>query len=82
MADIFSVAAKSAGGAATVVCRRRLPLPWCYLNELFAKTRKFRDFPRFSKFRAIKENSKGILIILGVVVSSEVLHLLLWFDNP
>ena len=37
---------------------------------------------RFSKFRPIKENSEGILMMLWVVVSSEVVHLLLWLDNP
>ena len=37
---------------------------------------------RFSKFCPIKENSEGILMMLWVMVSSEVVHLLLWFDNP
>jgi hypothetical protein len=82
MADIFSVAGKSSGGAATVVCRCQLPLPWCYLTKLLCKNPNFRDFLRFSKFRAIKQQSEGILMILWVVVSSEVVHLPPWFDNP
>src|SRR6188472_850804 len=82
MADIFSVAGKSAGDAATVVCRCQLPFLWCYLMKLLAKVRKFGDFLRFSKFRAIKQKSEGILMILWVVVPSEVGHLLLWIDNP
>jgi hypothetical protein len=82
MADIFSVAAKSAGGAATVVCRCQLPLLWCYPTKILAKVPTFGDFLRFSKFRSMKEKSEGILMILWVVVSSEVVHLLLWFDGP
>src|SRR5690349_13897808 len=82
MADIFGVAGKSAGGAATVVCRCQLPLLWCYPTKLLAKVPTFGDFLRFSKFRAIRQKSEGILMILWVVVSSEVVHLLLWFDDP
>src|SRR5689334_22622325 len=82
MAYIFSVAGKSAGGAATggvaLPVRLAVVLPY----ETLAKARKFRDFLRFSKFCPIKENSEGILMMLWVVVSSEVVHLLLWFDNP
>jgi len=37
---------------------------------------------RFSKLRSMKEKSEGILMILWVVVPSEVVHLLLWFDDP
>src|SRR5690348_16849307 len=37
---------------------------------------------RFSKFCPLEEKSEGILLTLWVVVSSEVVHLLLWFDNP
>src|SRR5690349_23452650 len=82
MADIFSVAGKSAGGAARVVWCCQFPFLWCYLTKLRAKVYKFRDFLRFSKFRAIKQKSEGILMILWVVVPSEVVHLLLWFDDP
>jgi len=79
MADIFSVAGKSTGGAPTVVCRCQLPLPWCYLTKLFAKSANFEIFFSFPSF---EEKSEGILMILWVVVSSEVVNLLLWFDNP
>jgi len=58
------------------------PLAVVLPYETLAKPRKFRDFLRFSKFHAINEKSEGILIILWVVVSSEAVHLLLWFDNP
>ena len=56
----------------------------------FFCTRHGRNWPKlaqwnptfFSKFRVIKQNSEGILMMLWVVVSSEVVHLLLWDGDP
>jgi hypothetical protein len=50
-----------------------LPAPLAVVlpYETLAKPHKFRDFLHFSKFRAIKQKSEGILMMLWVVVSSE-----------
>src|SRR5690348_2758081 len=81
MADIFSVASKSAGGDATVVWRSSSPCRDVALRSS-CKSTQISKFSSFSKFCPIKEKSEGILMMLWVVVSSEVLHLLLWFNNP
>jgi hypothetical protein len=59
MADIFSAAGKSSGGAATVVCRCQLPLPWCYLTKRLAKTQIFEMFFVFPSFALSNRRAKG-----------------------